>query len=271
VAAHSPTAWNGTSGGHEIVLAKISITTSGILSASGVGFRGGSAPSTFGSAPGASGYRGEGQNNTVNNAGNVRGGGQTGADGIAGAGARAGGITGEDHNLHHSGGGGGHSTAGGNGYWATAIGGGIVGVTDLTTIFFGGAGGAGSSFNEQAGQAGRNSGGIVEFISNHLELSAAVNCNGVNGLNYPNAYGGAGGASAGGSFLGVCKTATLGSGLITAIGGTSPVSEGGSTGGVGRIAIHHSGTITGTTNPTFTDVEDLTLIETNAAILYSLI
>jgi hypothetical protein len=65
----------------------------------------------------------------------------------------------------------------------------------------------------------------------------------------------------------VCQTAALGTNALVSTGGAGGTGSGGNGGGgsVGRIAIHHSGAITGTTNPTFTDVEDTTLVESGGA------
>lgn len=57
----------------------------------------------------------------------------------------------------------------------------------------------------------------------------------------------------------MCKTATLGTNFLTAVGGNNANIAG--VGSVGRIAVHHSGIVTGTTNPTFYDQLDLTLVE----------
>lgn len=66
--------------------------------------------------------------------------------------------------------------------------------------------------------------------------------------------------------------AVLGSNLLTATGGAGGTeTRAGGNGSTGRIAVHHYGTVTGTTNPTFTDVTDASLIETGGSFLFNFI
>lgn len=249
ISGHSPTQWNGTTGSVEVICAQNSITASGVLNGSALGFRGGAAtPSN------ASGNQGESSTGT--------GGVSTAANGMGGGGGNA-----LSNNQRQGGGGGGYATSGANGGQiaggASGTGGSSGGIDDLTSIFMGGAGGSGSGESgTDGGTAGGNSGAILILISNSITVSAGITSNGGNGGTNTNA--GAGGGGAGGSVLGICGTATLGTNNITSTagsGGDGASTADGGLGSVGRIAIHHSGTVTGTTNPTFTDVSDSTLIE----------
>lgn len=241
VSAHSVTAWNGSTGGVEVIVAKTAITVSGALSGTGLGFRLGTKdPNNSGT-----GWTGEG---SVQASTQGSGAAQIGPFG-SGAGFQKDTV----------GGGGGNAATGG-----TVRGGTATGSADLISITFGGGGSGGSSGNP-AGD-GANGGGILILISKSITVSAGVVVNG----NTPggSVTGRAGGGGAGGSVLVVCETASLGTNSITAAagsGGTGGEGNGGA-GSVGRIAVHHSGTVTGTTNPTFTDVSDTTLVEAGGTL-----
>lgn len=239
VNAHSPTGWNGSVGGIEVICGKKSITVNGAINGSGTGFRGGPKSTTNG----VNAYQGE---STLG-----YGGQSLSANGMGGGGGN-----------ECSGAGGGHVASGGstsqNG--KTAVGGGTGGSDDLTTMILGGAGG-GSQWGgaSQCGDGG-NSGGIAILISKNIVLNAGVPVNGASSTGGTNRGGGGG---AGGSVLLVCETASLGTNQITSAAGSGyPGSEStGGNGSVGRIAVHHSGTVTGTTSPTFTNITDSTLVE----------
>lgn len=162
----------------------------------------------------------------------------------------------------NSGGGGGHATDGGDSLVGGGTSGGSsVGSADLTTIVFGGGGGAGASANEPDGDGGDSGGMIIGFVKS-LTVTGASTANGNNGEDAE--AGGGGGGGSGGAQLWVVQTATLGSNKITALagsGGDGVNTNDGANGSVGRIAVHHSGAVTGTTNPTFTDVTDPSLVE----------
>jgi hypothetical protein len=265
VSAHSVTAWGGTTGGVEVICAKSNITVSGALSAASLGFRGGVGNATNN----ANAQQGESPTGIGANS--------TSANGFGGGG----GNNGEDGGKFEGGGGGGFITAGTAGtsndsapFNPGGSAGGSGGSTDLTTIFFGGAGGAAGN-KGASGNTGANSGGIIILISKSITVSGSAASNGGNGLNAAG-YSGGSGAGAGGSCLLVCDSASIGTNLVTAIGGTGGTGANGTgtggNGGSGSIAIHHKGTVTGTTNPTFTDVTDATLVEAvGGAFLYNLI
>jgi hypothetical protein len=130
----------------------------------------------------------------------------------------------------------------------------------------GGAGGGSASNGSEGTQAytGGNSGAILILFSNSITLSAGVVANGQtpSGQNSGGVMGAGGGS--GGAILMACGTATLGTNQATATagsGGTGETGKNGGAGAAGRIAVHHSGTVTGTTNPTFDDTTDATLVE----------
>lgn len=251
VNAHSPTAWNGSTGGVEVICGRNSITIAQALIGTGLGFRGG---------------------NSVNDSGN----------GLAYAGEGTVGATIKQTSANGNGGGGGNSQyqapiddvgggGGGNGaagspaattYGTPGAGGLEVGAGDLTTIDLGGGGGGASAQTSEDASNGGNGGSIVILISKSVIITGSI----VNGGNNSGSSSkSTGGGGAGGSVLIVAATVTLGSALITALGGTSlNPTDGdgkGGDGSVGRVAVHHSGAVTGTSNPTFTDVSDGTLVE----------
>lgn len=261
---HSIAAWNASTllGGVEVVCGKTSIVaTSQTITASALGFTKASSSTGSNTSPN---YTGEG----TTGAPAV----QRTANGNGGGGGLAETNSANAKNAS-GGGGGGNGTAGtqvdqrGSDSPAGSIqsggaGGGANTATDLTTIWLGGAGGTGGANNTggASADAGGNGGGIVILITKTF-TGGTINAIGGNGASATN-YG-AGGGGAGGSVLLVCNTATLGT--ITASGGSGGAQNSfggaGGAGGTGIVAVHHSGTITGTTNPTFTDVEDATLKE----------
>jgi len=270
VSAHTITAWTGTTGGLWVIAANTSITLGGTLNASGVtgsattsdgdgtsggGFRGGGCkfgnPITAYSGDGATGLRTQ-QNGARGNGG---GGGYNGT-GFAGGGGGGNGT---------AGGAGGGSTYGGTGGGAGAA----DGVADLTNMMMGGGGGGASrdATSKSAGDGG-SGGGIVILIGKNIVTSShGVTSTGGAGGNGAADFGSGGGGAAGGSILFVCGTATLGTTKnLTAAGagGAGGCEADGGAGGVGRIAVHHSGTVTGTTNPTFSDTTDDTLVESTS-------
>lgn len=247
-------AWDGNIGGDMIVVAKETPTIAGNIILTGKGFLG--AAQTEGTYD--TGDQGEGSaadRGTQTSSANANGGG----GGVGEVGKDGGG-----------GGGGGHGLVGsngeGNGTCSTGgTGGTIAGSADLVTLLFGGGGGGGGRA-PRAGSLGGNGGGVLVIIGKTPVITGSIITGGNVGHAGDGTVGG-GGGGAGGAILVICGTGVLGDNLITAPGGITgsnpdPVGAGdGGVGAVGRIAVHHSGTVTGTTNPTFTDVTDSTLVE----------
>lgn len=233
IGSHSITAWNGSTGGIEIIVAKTSITGSSALTGTGLGFRAGARNTSNGATQGGEGGNGY-ADTTYGAAGSVSGcGGPGGGYGTTGSAAGSGGTPGSAY-----------------------------GSADLTVITAGGSGsGASGSGDASAEGNGGASGGILILISPSINLTSGVNSNGNKGDNGTDRGGGGG---SGGSVLLICNTASIGTNNITATAGAAgsgvDSNANGGAGGNGRIAIHHSSTITGTSNPTFTDVTDTSLL-----------
>jgi len=223
----------------------------------GTGFNGGGGDSTAPSSQYA--YQGEGSAGDRAKA--------TTANGNGGGGGK------EYDPYGASGGGGGNGASGGNGSSGGSgvggTGGGASGATDLTSITFGGSGGGGALVSGEAGGGGGCGGGIVFIFAQNITAVNSIALSGGGGDFGDSGTTGGGGGGAGGSCLIACQVATLGATNVVASGGTGK--HNGGNGGVGRIAVHHSGTVTGTTTPTFTDVSDPTLIESNAGVLMNFI
>ncbi len=254
--------WDGNVGGFFPFACKGNFTgtifgkgTDGITSAGGTptvgpGYTGGYSRN---SSNNNGGNQGEGSNGpgTESNLANGNGG---------GAGVNSGGSFGRA-----SGGGGGNKIAGTSGgsfdNGTGGNGGDPAGSDDMTLLVPGGAGGGGMTTNggESMGTGASGSATIIGYIKNIVNVTG-ININGGKGGDGNQANAGGGGGSAGGNVLFVCQTATLGTNVITAIAGSGGSPAGGN-GGTGRITVHHSGVVTGTTNPTFTDVVDLSLTE----------
>lgn len=257
VGAHSITAWNGTTGGVEVILARTSITVSGAVSGNGAGFLGGIAQGSGGSpqAKSGDGTVGVGQNARTANGngggGAIDGNGSTGAGGgNAAAGSNGGGQNGAP------------ATSGGE----------AVGTADLTVMCLGGGGGGGRNDSQAGTYTGGNGAAILILISKAITLSTASTLAGANGNGTTAGSSGGGGGGAAGSGLLICDTATLGTNGITATGGSGGACSNGwsaGAGAVGRIAVHHRGTVTGTTNPSFESVTDLTLKELSGAVIFN--
>jgi hypothetical protein len=251
ISSYTPTAWNGSVGGIDIICGNISITGGGV-SASSVGFRGGSGKVGNGTSDWG-GQSGEGTTGGLVNQ-------QSSANGNgAGGGANSGGSN------RNGGGGGGCATSGqpgnlnGKGSGGPGAGGGSAGSSDLTSIVLGGGGGQQGFYGGWTPGPGGNGGGILILISKSITISSGITSNGGAGGGVNAGSGG----GAGGSILLICRDASVGT-YISATGGAgaNPGADGsGGNGSDGRIAIHHSGTVTGTTNPTFTDISDPTLVE----------
>jgi len=249
------TAWNGSTGGIIFIVDKGTLTVSGSIVATGSGFRGASQSGSDGSNS-VGGKQGEsylGTWNTVTTAANYSSGG-------------GGGKTGYDNGG--GGGGGGHSSSGstgGAGQASGGTGGASCGSANLTTMFFGGSGGGGSRGrnNNYNGGYGGAGGGIIVIFAKVLSVSGYITCNGGNGENTDAYYNpGAGGAGAGGSILIKCKSASLGTSGVSASAGSagySPDSNSGGAGSAGRIHCDYFTSVSGSTNPTLSSAQDLTL------------
>ncbi len=228
--------WNGTAGGWIVfkVQGGLSIEASSAISASGIGYRGGS-----------SGVQGEsyaGVQTTSMNA-NYGGGG--------------GGFI-EGHNsfgevFYGSAGGGGYGSSGAggithldNGTTSGAYGGLTYGSASLDTVYFGSGGGG--NVNGPT-PTGGNGGGAIVIVAGNLRVNGQMKANGSSS---------AAGGGSGGSVRLQVASATLGQNNITATGGTG--SGGGyGDGGAGRIMVGYAEGFTGTTAPAA-----YTLLDTNS-------
>lgn len=255
--------WDENKGGLLPFAAKLSATFTGKYSTNGYGFLGGVA-GTPPANTALSGGQGEGT-------GGARGTLSTAANGNGGGGGNA------DQGTHNSGGagGGGNNAAGTAGTQnpggSAGSAGAAVSSSDLITFVFGGAGGAGGGYDGLlGGDGGDGAGGVIGYVKDLVVTGSPTNT-GVDGAGPANTGGSGGGGGAGGSNLFVVQTATLGSGLITAsagAGGNATTQGDGGAGDDGAIAIHHSGAVTGTTSPSFTDVEDTSLVEATQGLIF---
>jgi len=254
-------AWNGNVGGVFPIAVKGTLTVTGNIT--GNGGAAGSSTSDNGTYGTGGGFYGGG-----NRAGN--GAGYCG-EGTAGAAAQSAskngnGAGGPTVNANYVGGaGGGHSGSGTNGTGGSPVapGGNVAGSADLITLVFGGGGSGGGKDNANDAVGGGGSGGgiVILFVKN-IQIAGGITVNGGAGGSGAGGPDAGGGGGAGGSILIVCATGSLGTTKATS--GAGGGGGGGSVGGAGstgRIAVHHSGTVTGTTNPTFTDTTDTTLVE----------
>ena len=123
----------------------------------------------------------------------------------------------------------------------------------------GGAGGQGGADEDGHGSGGANGGGVLYISADALTVNGRVLSDGQPGdpeLNVSGCGSGGGGGGAGGAIYLQVRSATLGSGLVTAAGGPGaddPVNCGtaGGAGGVGRITVSAGASVTGTTTPPF--------------------
>lgn len=252
------TAWDGQLGG--VVVFRVSGTAdiSGTLDVSGKGYRKNS-NQALSSDPtiAAQNYGGEGSCGMPSSAN------RTQDCGGGGGGQFAGG-----HEQGKGGGGGAYANTGSDGGEGVfldqdtqankGLGGASYGNADLSTLFFGGAGGhSGSAYNSNAGG---NGGGIIFLSAQTLSLSGNIYANGEDGTDDTanNEYNGGGGAGAGGSILIKGSTLTIGNPKITANGGTGGTggdnagmtAGNGGNGSDGRIALVFEEYVNGTTSPT---------------------
>lgn len=185
--------------------------------------------------------------------------------------ANDGGGSGADFNdpgaENWAGGGGAYGTNGGassNAGEHQADGGTSYGTIDLTSIFFGSAGGGNTGNTAGGKNTGGNGAGIVMIFAKHFDCSAGyILCRGGLGkqsgsTNKP------GGSGAGGSVLIVCQTAVLGTNRILATGGAAQTADSvtGGAGGDGRIRVNYLISVSGTTNPTLSSAQDTNLKST---------
>lgn len=255
-----PAAWAGDVGGILLVAARVSTTITGTVTASG------NAGATGSSATGGAGRGFRGGNADDGNA--AFGGEGTAAASAQSTSANGNGGGGGGSSDPGQGGGGGHANTGETG---EGTGGGTAGSSDLTNMVFGGGGGGSYKVATNDVDSGGGGGGIVIIITKHLTVTGGISSNGGQGGGAASTAHGGGAGGAGGSILVACSTATLGSNLVTAIGGAGSTGDNfaaDTAGSVGRIAVHHSGAVTGTTNPTFDDESDPTLVESSGFLAF---
>lgn len=259
--------WDGNTGGILVFASNGIVTVTGTNTASGKGFVGATGITALPNSPltGSTGEGTSGSSVATQTSANGSGGGGGTRTQTGGSSAGAGG------------GGGGNVSAGSNGtqgsYSGTpGTGGGLSSSSDLITLNLGGGGGGSGSYDSLAGASGGNgAGAVIIFAKSIAEITGSIVATGSNG---GDALGG-GGGGAGGSVLIVCKTAILGTNKVTALAGSG--GSGGVNGGVGgngsngAVAVHHSGTVTGTTNPSFDDTTETTLVETDSGFLMNFI
>lgn len=237
--------WAGDVGGILAFLAKGTVTVTGTIHASRVGYRTGYAdPNVNGNGLAGEGTNGDRVDTRLAN-GSGGGGGEKGGSSTTASGP---------------GGGGGHATTGFNG--STGLGknygrgGGTSGNAGLTNMTFGGGGGSyGTNTTYGNNGATGDGGGIVAIFARELVVTGLVSSDGGNGTNWLNG----GGGGAGGSVLLKAVTATLGTSKVTAQKGFGVTSKSGD-GSVGRIHLDYSESYTGTTIPTLDVRQDLTII-----------
>jgi hypothetical protein len=245
--------YNGTVGGIIAFYASTSATITGVLNASGYGYRGGNG------IAGATGYCGEGTAGAVvayQETANGNGGGAGRREVSAGSWDAGGG------------GGGGNAAAGTDGGGSGGSPGALAGNAGLTNMVFGGGGGGGGG--EWSGSApggnGGNGGGIVFIIAKSVTITGSITSAGVNGSNDDH---GGGGGGAGGSVLIKAQTAVLGTNLINVAAGSGGTGGGygydGGAGAVGRIHLSYSSTYSGTTSPTLDVSTDTSLSDIPAS------
>jgi hypothetical protein len=205
--------WNGIKGGIIFFRASGTVTVSGSISATGIGYTGGPGTDTWTS------YQGEGipGYGIISANANVGGGG----GGLYNGGAGAGGGYGTNGTTQGS-----------------SIGGNTYGSADLSKLYLGsGGGGGGWSYSTGCacytahGPGGRG-GGIIVINANSIGVTGTI----VSGTAGASDNGGAG---SGGSIMLNANSIAIGSSLVTAIGG-----------GSGRIRLNYRDSLSGSTNPT---------------------
>ena len=245
--------WDGSTGGVMTLKAsgQISVTGSGVISATATGFRGGAS----GTNNSRSAYQGESPTGpgTVSYAAN---------DDSGGGGAA---VTGQQTEGGGGGGSyGGYGLAGQDGQYANTHGGQAgttVGAADLSTAFFGGAGGGGGSAAtaNAHGGAGGIGGGIAIIYGYQINQAggASIVANGQDGGtgasgSNDGGSGGGGAGSGGGLHIVGSDISTLNASALGGMGGMAnlPQSGNGGTGGAGRIRVEYCNTYSpGNINP----------------------
>jgi uncharacterized protein (TIGR03382 family) len=238
-------AWDGTAGGIVAFLANGTVSNSGLINASALGFRGGQYVNDTTLATGCTGaeeptpsgaQKGEGIVNTR------FGPTQTGRGNVAnGAG---GGVC-----LKSGGGGGGHGGAGGQGGRSAdggrevgGLGGAALTYPLLTQLTFGGGGGAGHG-SDTTGVPGGRGGGAIFIRASQLTGSGSITASG-GSAGASASDGGSGGGAGGAVYLRFVRTADCGA--VSATGGiggnvnTIRVGPGGGGGG-GRVLFQSEG------------------------------
>lgn len=243
--------WDDNTGGivifkaHSVVIPESNAT----ITASGLGFRGGSGGSPTSRGMQGESYFGTGSNSQVANGGGGGGGEVSfdadGSDAGGGGGFATGGTSG--------------TNGGGAGYHSPGAGGNSYGGSLVNLLLFGSGGGGGGGYqpNNNTGNSGGSGGGTVVIYTKNLSLIGSITSTGANGQATGNPMDasrrrGAGGGGAGGSIFIVGQIVTLDQNHIVATpgyGGTNNEGGTGGTGGNGRIHIEYCNTLTGTTNP----------------------
>lgn len=253
-------AWDGDIGG--VFVIACNGTFSGTITATGRGYRGASAIDPWLDNQRADGKHGEGYQGTNYNV-------DATVAYASNAGSGGGGAYNNNAAAGSGGGGGGYATSGTNGNIGHSTngsgpggGGGTVGVSTLTSLYFGGGGGSGSTAyntdeNDGHSGAGGSGGGIIVVYSGVLSSSASLLASGSDGgdaSQTKGGYSGGGGGGAGGSILVKGRSVVIGSSKILAgggdrgSGGDLVFNSWGGYGGVGRIRVEAC-SLSGTTNP----------------------
>ena len=242
--------WDGTFGGvlAFVVSGHLVVEPDAFISAVGAGYRGG----TRSTSPTQVGQQGESQAGVGSRT--------TDANFTGGGGGSA------PSYAHACGGGGGHATSGAEGGhypgYSTVPGKGGDTVADegLSTLQFGGAGGAGGLDIDPCcgayGGAGGFGGGILLIVADTLSLEGTLDASGGDGEDGQiggSASPGGGGGGAGGTIALIARTTMVSTGQLVAEGGQGGIgSEAGAaityggTGGEGRIAVLADGSFAST-------------------------
>ncbi|MBU1864710.1 MAG: VCBS repeat-containing protein, partial [Candidatus Omnitrophica bacterium] len=237
-ASITASAWNGYSGG--IVAFRVSgdLTNNGYINTTGKGFRQPPRQADNNHGVQGEGYTGKGGTITTAAKGNGGGGGQRYSDGGGGGGNGAVGLQGR---------------TGQNGPATPGAAGAAIGSADLSTIFFGGAGGhGGDNDGNTVYNSGGHGGGIIFVAATNITGTGGIKSNGLDGSG-GGSYGDGGvGGGAGGTVwlrartIQSTQTITAKKGYGVVVGG-APSGTGGD-GGVGRIRLDYD-TFLGTSTP----------------------
>ena len=253
------TAWNGTVGGIIALMSNGDLIISGSISSIGSDGKSGVSGGAL-SPDNGGGFRGGWCDDGVNSTG-LQGESPIGAGAQSSNANGSGGGAGGGNANFNAGGGGGNGAAGAaaTGSGATnGAGGGTAGNAELTNIVFGGGGGGATGVASSNQCSGANGGGIVFIIAKNTTITGTLNVNG--GGHNLNNYRVIGGGGAGGSVLIKTQNAVLGTNKITASGGvTTDDGEQSGDGGVGRIRCDYFTSVSGSTTPTLSSAQDLTL------------